>query len=120
MSNILGSSRIDCLKLHIHGIINHSFGIRKLLGSFDYWQHGADYVVSLLHNHLSHLHSITPAENWPHTLYLQVDNCWKENKNTTMLCYLGLLVHFGWFTNVQLFSLPTDHIHEDIDQMFST
>jgi hypothetical protein len=37
-----------------------------------------------------------------------------------MLRYLGLLVHFGWFKNVQLFSLSTGHIHEDIDQMFST
>jgi hypothetical protein len=26
----------DCLKLHIHGIINHSFGTRNLLGSFDH------------------------------------------------------------------------------------
>jgi hypothetical protein len=91
-----------------------------LLGSFDHWQYGADYVVSLLHDHLSELHSTIPSEQWPHTLYLQVDNCQKENKNTTMIRYLGLLVHFGWFKNVQLFSLPTGHTHEDIDQMFST
>jgi hypothetical protein len=56
-------------------------------------------VVSLLHDHLSALHCTVAAENWPHTLYLQVDNCWKENKNTTMLHYLGLLVHYGWFRN---------------------
>jgi hypothetical protein len=34
------------------------------------------------------LHGTTATENWPHTLYLQVNNCWKENKNTTMFVIL--------------------------------
>jgi hypothetical protein len=37
-----------------------------------------------------------------------------------MLCYLGLLIHYGWFKNVQLYFLSTEHTHEDIDQIFST
>jgi hypothetical protein len=76
--------------------------------------------VSLLHDYLSALYCIVAAENWPYTLYLQVDNCWKENKNTTMLYYLGLLVYYSWFKNVQLYFLSTGHTHKDIDQMFST
>jgi hypothetical protein len=35
----------------------HSLEIRDLFGSFDYWQHSADYVVSLLYKHLSELYS---------------------------------------------------------------
>ena len=37
-----------------------------------------------------------------------------------MLCYLGLLIQFGWFKNIDMYSLAPGHTHEDIDQMFST
>ena len=86
----------------------------------DHWSHGADFVCTILHKHLSSLKESIPSEKWPHTLFLQVDNCWKENKNTTVFRYLGLLVKFGWFKQTYMHSLPTGHTHEDIDQMFST
>ncbi len=46
---------------------------------------GANFVVSVLHDHLSMLKEQTEASHWPHTVFLQVDNCWRENKNTTMI-----------------------------------
>ena len=92
----------------------------QLYGSYDHWPHGANFVVSVLHDHLSTLKEQIEPSKWPHTLYLQVDNCWRENKNTTMLCYLGLLIQFGWFKNIDMYSLAPGHTHEDIDQMFST
>jgi hypothetical protein len=73
-----------------------------------------------LHDYLVSLFNSIPADNWPHTLYLQVDNCWRENKNTTMLHYLGLLLHFGWFKTIEMYSLSPSHTYEDIDQIFST
>jgi hypothetical protein len=57
--------------------------------------------------------------SWPGVLYLQVDNCWKENKNINMFCFLGMLVERGWFNEIYLDSLPTGHTHENIDQLFS-
>ena len=48
-----------------------------------------------------------------------VDNCWKENKNINMFCFLGMLVERGWFNEIYLDSLPTGHTHENIDQLFS-
>jgi hypothetical protein len=60
------------------------------------------------------------SQNWLHTLYLQVDNYWRKNKNTTMLHYLGMLVYFGWFKTIEIYSLTPGHTHKDIDQMFST
>lgn len=111
---------MECLKLHIHGLINHGMKLCQLYGSYDHWPHGADFVVSVLHDHLSTLKQQIEPSKWPHTLYLQVDNCWRENKNTTMLCYLGLLIQFGWFKNIDMYSLAPGHTHEDIDQMFST
>ena len=92
-----------------------SFWINGSLVSY-----GADFVCTILHKHLSSIKATIPPEKWPHTLFLQVNNCWKENKNTTVFRYLGLLVKFGWFKQVYMHSLPTGHTHEDIDQMFST
>jgi hypothetical protein len=83
------------LKLFIYGLINYGMKTRVLYRSHEHWSHGADFVTSILHDYLTFLMSTIASQNWPHTLYLQVDNCWKKNKNTTMLRYLGMLVHFG-------------------------
>ena len=53
-------------------------------------------------------------------LYLQLDNCWRENKNRTVIAFLGHLVHCGAFDEIQLSFLPVGHTHCDIDQDFST
>lgn len=114
-----GSARVDRLKLHVHGLIDHSNKVRKLYGSLEHWSHGANYVATVLANYINELRSKTNVEDWPKTLYLQVDNCWKENKNKTMFFFLGILIVRGWFENIYLYSLPTGHTHEDIDQLFS-
>ena len=75
-------------------------------------------VVSILATYLNDLKAIHQG-NWPRTLYLQVDNCWRENKNITMILFLGLLIQRKWFDEVFMYCLPVGHIHEDIDQMFS-
>ena len=38
--------------------------------------------------------------NLPPVLYLQLDNCWRENKNTTMFGYLSWLVHMRYFLKI--------------------
>jgi hypothetical protein len=117
---ILASTRVDRLKLYVHGLINHGLHKRELYGSYDHWSHGSNFVCSILHQHLTKLQTEIPLNKWPHTLYLQVDNCWRENKNKTMIAYLGLLIKYGWFKEIFMYSLPPGHTHEDIDQMFST
>ena len=37
-------------------------------------------------------------------LYLQVDNCWRENKNR-LLCFLAVLIEMGIFTKVKTCAL---------------
>ncbi|KAL6041959.1 ATP binding [Balamuthia mandrillaris] len=54
------------------------------------------------------------------TLYLQADNCYKENKNKYLLAFLCWLVHLKMFSKIKLCFLPPGHTHEDVDQMFST
>ncbi len=77
-----------------------------------------NFVVSILASHWGDLKDIHQT-NWPRTFYLQVDNCWRENKNITMFSFLGTLILRDWFDKVYLFSLLLGHTHEDIDQMFS-
>src|ERR1700728_3004068 len=56
----------------------------------------------------------------PPILWLQSDNCFKENKNRWMLAFSTWLVHLGWFQEVMISMLPPGHTHIDIDKMFST
>ncbi|XP_070553722.1 uncharacterized protein [Ptychodera flava] len=52
-------------------------------------------------------------------LHLQLDNCYRENKNRFLLSFASLLVEYDIFEEVVLNFLPVGHTHEDIDQMFS-
>jgi hypothetical protein len=60
------------------------------------------------------------AGHFPSTLYLQVDNSWKESKNKTIFATLAWLVQIGCFEEIQLHCLIQSHTHTDIDQVFST
>lgn len=55
----------------------------------------------------------------PSVLYLQMDNCTRENKNKYLMSVLHLLVYAGVFKKIKLSFLPVGHTHEDVDQMFS-
>ena len=55
----------------------------------------------------------------PPILYIQMDNCARENKNQYVLGVLGYLLHLKIFEHVYISFLPVGHTHEDVDQMFS-
>jgi hypothetical protein len=71
-------------------------------------------VISLLHYKIRQILKDSNYQRSP-KLILQVDNCFRENKNHYMLAYLGLLVHYKWFTEIEMHSLIQGHTHEDID-----
>jgi hypothetical protein len=52
----------------------------------------------------------------PRKLYLQFDNCVRENKNRFVFGALALLVHWGIFDEVEVGFLLVGHTHDDIDQ----
>ena len=52
-------------------------------------------------------------------LYLQADNCWRENKNHCLLCYLGWLVERGVFKRIELSYFCVGHTHFGPDQVAS-
>ncbi|XP_072028306.1 uncharacterized protein [Amphiura filiformis] len=52
-------------------------------------------------------------------LFLQLDNCFRENKNKFVLSLASMLVESNVFEEVIIHFLPVGHTHEDVDQMFS-
>lgn len=57
--------------------------------------------------------------SWPTTLYLQLDNSTKDNKNCSVKAFLSYLILIGVFDEIHINYLPVGHTHEDIDQLFS-
>ena len=56
----------------------------------------------------------------PPQLYLQLDNCWRENKNNTLINWLASLVERGLFPGgIEVGFLPMGHTHNEVDQAAS-
>jgi len=74
-------------------------------------------IISLLYLHLHT--AFTEGKRRAPTLYLQADNCYKENKNRFVIFFCAFLIAIGWFDEIYMSFLPTGHTHEDIDRLFS-
>ena len=79
---------------------------------------GSNLTIQCLHHIIEELYEKYNG-TLPPILYIQVDNCARENKNQYLFAYLGLLVDWNVFKKIELNYLPVGHTHEDIDQMFS-
>jgi hypothetical protein len=55
----------------------------------------------------------------PPVLFLQMDNCGRENKNHTVIGFLAMLIELKVFTEIYLTFLPVGHTHCKVDQRFS-
>jgi len=60
---------------------------------------GANHIVEALHRRLAVKAYRKPLKG---TLYFQVDNYTRENKNTFLFSYLECLVAWGFFSEVQV------------------
>jgi len=79
--------------------------------------HDSNTTVTILDQVLDKVK--TARGSLPPTLYLQLDNTCRENKNRTMLGYLSVLVQLGIFKRIYLGFLPVGHTHFGCDQVFS-
>ncbi|XP_032217810.1 uncharacterized protein LOC5517433 [Nematostella vectensis] len=106
---------------HLVGSIIHSGQVsegKAFYGSFDYYQfpHDSNLTISIL---LDVLVKWTEDQHkLPPVLYLQFDNCVRENKNQFMFTLLAILVHLKVFKKIRVNFLPVGHTHEDIDAFF--
>ena len=58
-------------------------------------------------------------DSLPEVLYLQMDNCARENKNKCFFSFCSLLVELSIFRMIKVSFLMVGHTHDDVDQMFS-
>lgn len=82
------------------------------------FESGANHVLEAAHRVLNTKKS--ESGTLPETLFIQADNCTRENKNRYFMSYFQMLVARGVFLEVQVSFLPIGHTHEDIDQAFSS
>jgi len=99
------------------GLINHATRTRNLFFSFPFHQHNPNLIISLLYYHIYTM-LLVEKKTHPPELFLQADNCAKENKNRWMLAFCSWLVMLGIFTKITLSFLLQGHTHEDVDQLF--
>ncbi|KAL6040634.1 NMDA receptor-regulated protein 2 [Balamuthia mandrillaris] len=104
----------------IKKFIDHGHHHHYLRYHFDQWSRDANLVISHLFYFLMQTLQQPIRAHPNQTLYLQADNCYKENKNKYLLAFLCWLVHLKMFSKIKLCFLPPGHTHEDVDQMFST
>ena len=94
------SVNLTHLRTHLTGVICHGFGA---FGYLDYLQypHDPNLTINILLNVLLTKLSDVPSTGvWPDTLYVQLDNCARENKNQYVLGILALLVELEIFREV--------------------
>lgn len=106
------------LKVKCVGILEHRPSKKlSLFPMREEFDTGSNHVIEGLHRVLDLKFQEEGA--LPPTMYVQFDNCSRENKNKFFLSYLESLVARGVFLEVQVSFLPVGHTHEDIDQAFS-
>jgi hypothetical protein len=110
-------SCVQRIKWHCYGIQNYSSQTHHFNFVAGAYGGGPNTTTSLIFQHI--LWYFKTYQYRPPHLQIQFDNCWKENKNRTMLAFVGWLVKKKIFQDVELHCLPVGHTHEDVDQMFS-
>ena len=87
------------MRTHITGVLAHTdvpCG-KKAYTFIDAleWPHDSNLTINILDAVLSSWHDQLPS-----ILYLQMDNCWRENKNKYLLGYCAQLVEMKIFKKV--------------------
>lgn len=59
-----------------------------------------------------------PIRDLPPVLHVQLDNCWRENKNRFAFCFWSLLVAKKIVQEVVVSFMMVGHTHDDIDASF--
>ncbi|XP_066929842.1 uncharacterized protein [Clytia hemisphaerica] len=106
----------EFVKTHITGVLSH--GCRKAFYVVDLHEtpHDSNLTMSIL----SYVFMRIAKDGvLPPVLYVQMDNCWRENKNQFLLAFFAFLVLKRIVKKVRLSYLLVGHTHEDIDSTFS-
>lgn len=105
------------LAQHVLGVMVHATPQNKVhMYTFnDSVAGGANNNVEGLRRTLAAEYATKPM---PRIMYVQADNA-SDNKNFTVLLFLGLLVYHDYVADAYISFLLVGHTHEDIDALFS-
>jgi hypothetical protein len=106
------------IKTHLCGVLVHGIGLYCHVWIDAHHKHDSNQVVTSIMEVVRDVKQ--RRSRLPLYLRIQADNCGRENKNVYILALCGTLVALGIFKEIQLSFLIVGHIHEDIDQRFST
>ncbi len=112
------AERGHTLTIKLVGVLEHAVENKlRLLTMSEEHQTGANHIIESIHRFLM---DKSLSCQLPPKLYIQVDNCTRENKNRFFFSYIESLIRWELFHEVEVGFLPVGHTHEDIDQAFST
>ena len=112
-----GTQRGHKIRVHVTGILEHACPNKLMLLTItEEHKTGSNHVIEALHRWLCRK---AMEGKLPDVLFIQVDNCSRENKNRYFMSYVECLVSLEVFAEIHVSFLPVGHTHEDIDQCFS-
>ena len=88
------------LRTHLTGAIVHGHGSEGFLDFLQY-PHDPNLTINILLKILVGRFRDLATTSLPERLYIQLDNCGRENKNQFVLAFLSLLVQQGVFAEVR-------------------
>jgi hypothetical protein len=101
------------LKYHVFGICNYGTKERILFPHFEFWTHDANLHISFL---FCYLRESREKGQLGKNLMLQMDNCWRDNKNKWFFGFLAKLISLNWFHSVEIYYLSPGHSHAIVDR----
>ncbi|XP_053378700.1 uncharacterized protein LOC128548244 [Mercenaria mercenaria] len=102
---------------HITGVLSHGHNLFMNYVDLLEYPHDPNLTINILLKSL--LKIVKTKGSLPPILFLQADNCRRENKNKYVFAFLELLVRQRIFREVYFSVLIVGHTHEDIDAAFS-
>ncbi|KAL3689029.1 hypothetical protein R1sor_015338 [Riccia sorocarpa] len=101
--------------VHLVGVmIYHRTFRTKVYATYKNVRSDSNLTISVIHRVVSDWEGPLPA-----TLYIQLDNIVRENKNGIVFVYLAMLVEKKIFRKIKVGFLIVGHTHDHVDQMFS-
>jgi hypothetical protein len=101
------------LKYQVFGICDYGNRNIILQPHFDFWPHDANLHISFL---FTYLRELKEKGKLGKRLMLQMDNCWRDNKNKYLLGFLAELIAAKWFVNIEVYYLRPGHSHGIVDR----
>ncbi|KAL3684786.1 hypothetical protein R1sor_002808 [Riccia sorocarpa] len=101
--------------VHLVGVmIYHRTFRTKVYATYKNVRSDSNLTISVIHRVVSDWEGPLLA-----TLYIQLDNTVRENKNGIVFAYLAMLVEKKIFRKIKVGFLIVGHTHDHVDQMFS-